>query len=598
LDSAYFDAPGAMLARLGPSDSWASTASSSTSAAGEPAAALEALCSSRSSSVSDAPLVTVVFARAEGPSGRPLRERGGGGQEFAATSAALSRVLLAALRLVPGGYLCRQRPGDLKYMAAFASPQAALAWCLLVQATLERLPWRGPPPPTPGAATAGAAPAGAAGAAAAEPAGAAGTADAPPPLLPPVGLRLCMGAAQGVPQSILPDHLGRADYHAPFVNISSRYCECVSLPGGCAGGQIVTDAETALRALRDWSASGSGGGGGGGDIAAPSGGIQEEEPPGVGSTASAPELSAEAARALAVARARCVGDPSLEEPGLSASEIRALGAAIRLASAGGGGGGGGASGQASWPRGTPPSSSRNAPASSAAAASGEGAGASGSTAVAAAAALRSRVPTTAPVHVRPLQRQPLEGGPALPAAPPAAPPAPAPAPARAAMPPWQSLHGSGLGSGLGGVRSAAGLASAQEPLGAPTPAVLDVRSLGLFAFKGAPEPVEMVSVTALLGDDAAAALSAGGTAVADAAAAAHAAAAGAAVVPRGAKGSLLEPRSGLLERAEVRLPPLSAMAALLAAAPPSAPAPAPARRHTTPSAPQQRAAHDVDVEKG
>jgi hypothetical protein len=587
LDSPFYDAPGALFAPLGPSDSWAS--SSAVCDVGELAALPQALRSSGSGSIGAVrpPLVTVVFARAEGPDGRPLRERGGGSQDFPTTSALLSRVLLAALRLVPGGYLCRQRPGELKYMAAFSTPQAALAWCLLVQATLERLPWSSAP--TPDGTAVVAAPAGAAIAAAAEPAGAAGTSAAPPPPpplpppLPPVGLRLCMGAAQGHPQSILPDHLGRADYHAPFVNISARYCECVSLPGGCAG-QVVTDAETALQALRDWSACASGGGGGGrggGGERAPPGIRAEGPPPCIGATVSAPELGAEAARALAVAHARCFGGPALEESDLSPGDIRALGAAIRLASASGGGGASPAPPawpQASWPRGTPPSSSRNALDSSTPAASGGGAGASGSAAAAAPAALRSRVPTSAPVHVRPLKRQPLGEAPAPPAA------TPAPAPAAMPSPSWQSLHGSGL-RGVE-VRSAAGLGAEEPPN-----ALLDVRSLGIFAFKGAPEPVERVSVTALLGPDAAAALSASSADAAGAAAAADAAAAGAAVVPRGAKGSCLELRSGLLERAAVRLPPLSAMAALLSAASP------PARNRPLQRSPQP-ARPDLDVEQG
>ena len=31
----------------------------------------------------------------------------------------------AVLRVVPGGYLCRQQDGDLKYMVAFSSPRVS-----------------------------------------------------------------------------------------------------------------------------------------------------------------------------------------------------------------------------------------------------------------------------------------------------------------------------------------------------------------------------------------------------------------------------------------------------------------------------------------
>lgn len=35
----------------------------------------------------------------------------------------ISEVLRAALRRVPGGYLCREQEGDLKYMLAFVDEQ-------------------------------------------------------------------------------------------------------------------------------------------------------------------------------------------------------------------------------------------------------------------------------------------------------------------------------------------------------------------------------------------------------------------------------------------------------------------------------------------
>jgi adenylate cyclase len=40
-----------------------------------------------------------------------------------------------------GGYLCRVQEGDLRFMVAFASPVAALEWCLVVQEAAMYLPW-------------------------------------------------------------------------------------------------------------------------------------------------------------------------------------------------------------------------------------------------------------------------------------------------------------------------------------------------------------------------------------------------------------------------------------------------------------------------
>jgi hypothetical protein len=34
-----------------------------------------------------------------------------------------SRTIKETLRVMPEGYLCREQPGDLKYMVAFASPK-------------------------------------------------------------------------------------------------------------------------------------------------------------------------------------------------------------------------------------------------------------------------------------------------------------------------------------------------------------------------------------------------------------------------------------------------------------------------------------------
>ncbi len=52
--------------------------------------------------------------------------------------AALMRTLLMA---VPGGYFVRHQDGDLKYIVAFGSPEAALCWCLAVQECMLYVAW-------------------------------------------------------------------------------------------------------------------------------------------------------------------------------------------------------------------------------------------------------------------------------------------------------------------------------------------------------------------------------------------------------------------------------------------------------------------------
>ena len=128
------------------------------------------------------PNITMVFCMVEG------------GKVFAARSRAdakvvhetLSSVISDTIKDFPGGYLCRKQDGDLKYMLAFDSPCAALAWCLVMQEASMYADWpdtvllyfkeqyvsrklvfRGP--------------------------------------------RLKMGVCNGLPKTVIPDHLGRAD---------------------------------------------------------------------------------------------------------------------------------------------------------------------------------------------------------------------------------------------------------------------------------------------------------------------------------------------------------------------------------------------------
>lgn len=41
--------------------------------------------------------------------------------------------MLQLLRKFPGSYLIRAQAGELKYLAAFTTPTAAVSWCLTVQ---------------------------------------------------------------------------------------------------------------------------------------------------------------------------------------------------------------------------------------------------------------------------------------------------------------------------------------------------------------------------------------------------------------------------------------------------------------------------------
>lgn len=62
------------------------------------------------------------------------------------------------------------------------------------------------------------------------------------------GPRLRMGFAVGQPNSVLPDHTGRANYYGHSVNRAARFMEAAS-----HGGQIVTDVDTARQLFRVWS---------------------------------------------------------------------------------------------------------------------------------------------------------------------------------------------------------------------------------------------------------------------------------------------------------------------------------------------------------
>ena len=61
------------------------------------------------------------------------------------------------------------------------------------------------------------------------------------------GPRLRMGFAVGQPNSVLPDHTGRANYYGHSVNRAARFMEAAA-----HGGQIVTDVDTARALFKSW----------------------------------------------------------------------------------------------------------------------------------------------------------------------------------------------------------------------------------------------------------------------------------------------------------------------------------------------------------
>ena len=58
-----------------------------------------------------------------------------------------------------------------------------------------------------------------------------------------------MGVCEGKPRSILPDHLGRADYHGASINQAARYMDAAA-----HGGMIACEAELAAKVFAIWRA--------------------------------------------------------------------------------------------------------------------------------------------------------------------------------------------------------------------------------------------------------------------------------------------------------------------------------------------------------
>lgn len=67
------------------------------------------------------------------------------------------------------------------------------------------------------------------------------------------GPRLRMGLAEGQPNSVLPDHTGRANYYGSSVNRAARYADVAA-----HGGQVVLDVELLHKVCSIWAAQDAG----------------------------------------------------------------------------------------------------------------------------------------------------------------------------------------------------------------------------------------------------------------------------------------------------------------------------------------------------
>ena len=152
----------------------------------------------------------------------------------------------SALRKIPGGYLVRQQDGDLKYLIAFSNSEAALYFCATLQLLALYATW--PPSalkhwseewdPDTGEllfrwAMALAWPLHGSCMALAWHLHGSCMALAWPFLDPYPhatwlilrGPRLKMGMCEGQANSVIPDHLGKADYHGPSINQAARFMD-------------------------------------------------------------------------------------------------------------------------------------------------------------------------------------------------------------------------------------------------------------------------------------------------------------------------------------------------------------------------------------
>ncbi|GAX72947.1 hypothetical protein CEUSTIGMA_g402.t1 [Chlamydomonas eustigma] len=137
----------------------------------------------------------------------------------------LEAAMMSVMRQVPSGYLVRHQEAELKYIAAFGRAEDALCWCLAVQECSMYLEWSVPVLrawPSE------------------EKTGGKG--------LLFRGPRLKMGVCEGVPSSISPDYVGRADYIGASVNQAARYMDAAA-----HGGQVACERSLAHKVFHTWS---------------------------------------------------------------------------------------------------------------------------------------------------------------------------------------------------------------------------------------------------------------------------------------------------------------------------------------------------------
>ena len=198
IDSSYFDAPGTLNAALSPTDQVLSTTPGASSGM---------------------PFIGMVFCLVEGGKGYASKHRA----DASVVHQELVAIIKSTLRQIPQGYFVRSQDGDLKYLIAFSTSEAALFWCISMQMVSMYHKWpssahkqwpeeygengellfRGP--------------------------------------------RLKMGMCEGYANSVLPDHLGRADYHGSSINQAARFMDAAA-----HGGQVACLESTVTRVAEEW----------------------------------------------------------------------------------------------------------------------------------------------------------------------------------------------------------------------------------------------------------------------------------------------------------------------------------------------------------
>ncbi|GAX79287.1 hypothetical protein CEUSTIGMA_g6728.t1 [Chlamydomonas eustigma] len=164
--------------------------------------------------------VTCVFCQVDNVKQFAARHR----QDTLLLGLELVCILRSVARQINGSYFVKQQDSDLKYMFVFSKAEDALLWCLSVQFCVLYSDWP--------ASVLHHWP---------EEHGADGR-------LLFRGPRLKMGVCTGTPSSIIPDHMGRADYLGPCINMAARFMDAAA-----HGGQIACTMQQAFDAVYSWS---------------------------------------------------------------------------------------------------------------------------------------------------------------------------------------------------------------------------------------------------------------------------------------------------------------------------------------------------------